>query len=50
VLERLILKHDAKPMCHTRRIKMGQIPYDYRRKGQLQISVPWLRLKGFWIN
>jgi toxic protein SymE len=40
----------AKPVCHTRRIKMGRIIYDYRRKDHSQACVPWLQLKGHWLE
>jgi len=40
----------AKPVCHTRRIKMGSIIYDYRRKDHSQACVPWLQLKGHWLE
>lgn len=40
---------EATPVCHTRRIKMGQMLYDYRRKDRSQARVPWLQLKGHWL-
>jgi toxic protein SymE len=40
----------AKPVCHTRRIKMGQMMYDYRRKDRSQARVPWLQLRGHWLD
>ncbi len=40
----------AVPVCHTRRIKMGQMFYDYRRKDRSQARVPWLQLKGHWLD
>ena len=39
-----------KPVCHVRRIKMGQTLYEYRRKDQSQARVPWLQLKGHWLE
>jgi hypothetical protein len=38
------------PVCHTRRIKTGQMIYDYRRKDRSQAKVPWLQLKGHWLD
>lgn len=38
------------PVCHTRRIKIGQMMYYYRRKDQSQAKVPWLQLKGHWLD
>lgn len=40
----------ANSPCHTRQIKMGQMIYDYRRKDQSQAKVPWLQLKGHWLD
>ncbi|MFV0477650.1 MAG: SymE family type I addiction module toxin [Parahaliea sp.] len=40
----------AAPVCHTRRIKMGQMLYDYRRKDRSQARVPWLQLRGHWLE
>jgi len=40
----------AKPVCHTRRIKMGSIIYDYWRKDHSQACVPWPQLKGHWLE
>ena len=40
----------AAPVCHTRRIKMGQMMYDYRRKDRSQAKVPWLQLRGHWLD
>lgn len=40
----------ARPVCHTRRIKMGRMVYDYRRKDDSQANVPWLQLKGHWLD
>lgn len=39
-----------KPVCHVRRIKMGQMLYDYRRKDRSQARVPWLQLRGHWLD
>jgi toxic protein SymE len=38
--------------CHIRKIKTGRIIYDYRRKTQQppQAMVPWLQLKGHWLE
>lgn len=38
------------PVCHTRLIKTGQMTYDYRRKDRSQAKVPWLQLKGHWLE
>lgn len=42
----------ATPPCHIRKIKTGCITYDYRRKTQYppQATVPWLQLKGHWLE
>jgi toxic protein SymE len=42
----------ATPPCHIRRIKTGRIMYDYRRKTHYppQATVPWLQLKGHWLE
>jgi len=29
---------------------MGQMLYDYRRKDRSQARVPWVRLKGHWLD
>jgi toxic protein SymE len=41
-----------KPICHTKQIKMGQMVYEYRRKtkNNSQARVPWLQLKGHWLQ
>lgn len=41
---------EVTPVCHTRRIKIGQVLYDYRRKDQSRARVPWLQLKGHWLD
>ncbi|PUA28741.1 MAG: hypothetical protein B0W54_09985 [Cellvibrio sp. 79] len=40
------------PPCHIRKIKTGCITYDYRRKTHYppQATVPWLQLKGHWLQ
>jgi hypothetical protein len=40
----------TRPVCHTRRIKMGQMLYEYRRKDHSQARVPWLQLKVHWLD
>ena len=42
----------AKSICHTKQIKIGHMIYDYRRKTQnnSQAKVPWLQLKGHWLD
>ncbi|WNO11316.1 SymE family type I addiction module toxin [Teredinibacter sp. KSP-S5-2] len=42
----------AKPICHIRQIKTGSMIYDYHRKTQnnSQAKVPWLQLKGHWLD
>ncbi|WP_084128005.1 SymE family type I addiction module toxin [Cellvibrio mixtus] len=42
----------ATPPCHIRKIKTGKVIYDYRRKHQYpqQATVPWLQLKGDWLQ
>lgn len=29
---------------------MGQMMYDYRRKDRSQARVPWLQLRGHWLE
>lgn len=40
------------PVCHIRQIKTGQMVYDYQRKTKYppQAKVPWLQLKGHWLE
>lgn len=42
----------AKPVCHTRQVKIGRMFYDYQRKTMegSQAEVPWLQLKGHWLQ
>ena len=42
----------ATPPCHTRQIKIGRMVYDYQRKKHHppQATVPWLQLKGHWLE
>ena len=42
----------ANPICHTKQIKIGHMVYEYRRKTQnnSQAKVPWLQLKGHWLD
>jgi toxic protein SymE len=42
----------ATPPCHTRKIKVGYMIYDYQRKNHRppQATVPWLQLKGHWLE
>lgn len=42
----------AIPACHTKQIKIGHMVYDYRRKtkNDSQAKVPWLQLKGHWLD
>jgi hypothetical protein len=41
-----------KPICHTKQIKIGHMVYEYRRKTKdnSQAKVPWLQLKGHWLD
>ena len=40
------------PVCHIRQIKIGSMMYEYRRKTKdnTQATVPWLQLKGHWLD
>ena len=40
----------AAPVCHTQHIKTGRMIYDYRRKDRSQATMPWLQLKGHWLD
>lgn len=42
---------EVPPPCHIRKIKIGRIIYDYRRKTKYppQALVPWLQLRGHWL-
>ena len=42
----------AIPTCHTKQIKIGHMVQDYRRKTQnnSQAKVPWLQLRGHWLD
>ena len=42
----------VKPVCHVRQVKMGRMIYEYKRKtaNNTQAEVPWLRLKGHWLQ
>jgi len=42
----------AIPICHTKKIKIGHMVYEYRRKtkNDSQAKVPWLQLKGHWLD
>lgn len=39
-------------LCHIRKVKTGRMVYDYHRKTQYppQATVPWLQLKGHWLE